>query len=143
MPSTHLTDEEREDFLNWISAQTKRAAEESSHHVLTIFRNYAIAAFLVIILAFVWVSHEAGNQRQEIGGVVCKIIKQGDYQAYQYAAEGTINKKQLKRALTASVQYRRALTPAKGCDTSYTSHPNPNAPVKPNTGVAPRPIQKK
>ena len=137
MPS-HLTEEERQVFLDWITAQTKRAAEESSHHVLKIFRNYAAVAFLIIVLAFIWQSHQITNKSYESRGVVCKIIKQGDYQAYQYVADGTINKTQLKRALKASVEYRKLLAPAKGCNTDYTSSPNPNAPVKPNTGVAPR-----
>lgn len=132
MPIREMTDEDREAVLNWITIQTQNAANEVLHK----FRNYAVIGFLILLIGIGAATWWTNRNAYESRGVICKIIKQGDYQAYQYEKEGTITNAQLRRALTASQEYRKLLLPAQGCDTDYTK-PHQRQ-VGPSTSIAPR-----
>ena len=109
------------DELNLVERLSRRYARQAARKVL---RNYVLGvavAFLLVLGGLVYVTHLVTQKSFHARGVVCQIIKQGDYQAYQYQADGTISDAQLKRALKQSVEYRKLLAPAENCDTEYTN----------------------
>ena len=111
--------------LKTIETQTRRVAAAEARRRLHWYRNGATAAFLVLALGIGFALHETSQKSYNARGVLCTIIKSSDVQTYQYAEDGLLNQAQLHRALKASVEYRRLLSPGRGCDTKLTPPPKP------------------
>lgn len=109
--------------LKLIETQARAIAKIEARKILRRYRNGAVVAFLLLAFGVGYAVHLTSAKSYEARGVVCRIIKQGDLQTYEYARDGLINQTQLRRALQASVVYRKQLSPAKGCDTNFTQPP--------------------
>lgn len=116
---------------------SRRYARAEADKRLRKYRNQALVGFLLLVIAVAYSFYDAAQRSYKARGVVCQIIKQGDYQAYQYHKEGTISTLQLKRSLDQSVHYRKLLAPSDKCDTNFTEPPNMTSPG-PATTQAPR-----
>jgi hypothetical protein len=91
----------------------------------------SVLGYLILAFGLGYVIHD--NHQRSIAGraVLCKIITQGDSTSYAYHTEGTINGRQLRRALKQSAEYRKQLGPAPACSTAITApppNPQPGSP---------------
>lgn len=97
-------------------------------------RRYIVGAavgYLLLALGLGYVIHDNRVRSTEGRAVLCKIITQGDSTTYAYRREGLLNRRQLRRALRQSAEYRRQLGPARPCSPTITPPPPKSAPRPP------------
>lgn len=111
--------------LKIIEDHARNAARVEARQRLHRYRNGAVIGFLILLGGIGYALHDTAQKSYDARGVLCKIIKSGDVQTYQYAQDGLINRAQLHRALSASAEYRKLLAPGRGCDTKITPQPKP------------------
>jgi hypothetical protein len=105
-----------------------------NHTMWKAIRRYilgSVLGYLILAAGLGYAIHD--NRARSTAGraVLCKIITQGDSTSYAYRAEGTINDKQLRRALKQSAEYRKQLGPAPACSPAITApppNPQPGSP---------------
>jgi hypothetical protein len=89
-------------------------------------RRYILGSIVGYLIAYAglgYVVHDNRERSTAGRAVLCKIITQGDSTSYAYRTEGTINDRQLRRALQQSAEYRRQLGPAPACSPQITAPP--------------------
>lgn len=112
-------------FLELVTKQTER--------VLRKYKRRAVSGFLLLLIGIGIAIGLQQRSSYEARGVVCQILTDADKTTYAYEKEGTITKRQLRRALRASAAYRRRLLPAPHCSDDVTPPPPPGAQVLPRT----------
>jgi hypothetical protein len=86
-------------------------------------RMWAIVGYIVLAAGLGYVIHDSRARSTQARGVLCEIITKGDASLYAYRHEGLLNKRQLRRSLEQSAEYRRLLGPAPACSPMLTPPP--------------------
>lgn len=118
-----------------LGPEIKRAvAREVKGTVSHVLRRYVLGAtigYVILAAGLGYVIHDNRVRSTQGRAVLCKIITQGDSTTYAYHREGLLNKRQLRRALRQSAEYRRQLGPAPACAPTITPPPPKGAPRPP------------
>lgn len=97
------------------------------------WRLLVMVGYLLMFGGLFYVVKDNRDRATSGRSVVCQILVGGDASLYAYEREGTLTRRQLRRGLKQSAEYRRLLGPAPGCHPTLTPEP------KRLPSVAPRP----